>query len=439
MHHHAKALSWLTALAASLAALAAAVAIAPATAQALDPVTGERTALVIVVGWGELPGMPASTPKLTPGELVDVMNNVTTPWYESVSRHQFHGWRTDGAGPYTIDPRDPRDSRACTEFDPDYAIRQAAMAAAAADGFAVDSYDNVVIYNENPCNWASRGSLSGRTVHLRHWYSVDRDTIHELGHNLGLNHSGALWCRDGNGRQVTLGDDCSTVAYGDPYSAMAVTMGSFAASQQWALGWMTQRKLDLTIGDHPARLVLQPLESVGLTVQALRVEDTDATYWVEYRASLGVDATPPGYHELTGVLVRREAPGDPSRSILLDLFLRPGYEFDFVDADLPVGQSWANPKGTLRYTVNSIGPLGADITIEKKFAPVPDVIGMTRAAASSALAAAGYLVGLTRTAVDSTCNNVGTVMNQTPGAGRRLPPGTAVAITTGTRPAGGCP
>ena len=73
------------------------------------------------------------------------------------------------------------------------------------------------------------------------------------------------------------------------------------------------------------------------------------------------------------------------------------------------------------------------------FAVVPNLSGDNRAQASQALQAAGLVLGSVSTVVDDTCNNLGTVIRQSPAAGARVSLGTAVSITIGGRPKHPCP
>jgi hypothetical protein len=62
---------------------------------------------------------------------------------------------------------------------------------------------------------------------------------------------------------------------------------------------------------------------------------------------------------------------------------------------------------------------------------VPSVIGDTQAQASQDLQAAGLALGTVGSALDPTCDNIGTVMSQRPGAGSYALHGTHVSITIG--------
>lgn len=66
---------------------------------------------------------------------------------------------------------------------------------------------------------------------------------------------------------------------------------------------------------------------------------------------------------------------------------------------------------------------------------VPRVIGDTRAQATAALQAVRLTLGTVSTRVDDTCNNIGTVLSESPAAGTTVQLGSAVSITIGQAPA----
>ncbi len=70
---------------------------------------------------------------------------------------------------------------------------------------------------------------------------------------------------------------------------------------------------------------------------------------------------------------------------------------------------------------------------------VPNLHGDTTTRAGSVLQAAGLSLGSVGTVVDNTCNNIGTVLSQTPAAGTTQPRGSAVSITIGVKPTKPCP
>jgi alpha-tubulin suppressor-like RCC1 family protein len=70
-------------------------------------------------------------------------------------------------------------------------------------------------------------------------------------------------------------------------------------------------------------------------------------------------------------------------------------------------------------------------TIPSGLVAVPSVIGDTQAQASQDLQAAGLALGTVGSALDPTCDNIGTVLSQRPGAGNYALRGTHVSITIG--------
>ena len=70
-------------------------------------------------------------------------------------------------------------------------------------------------------------------------------------------------------------------------------------------------------------------------------------------------------------------------------------------------------------------------TIPAGYVAVPSVIGDTQAQASQDLQAAGLALGTVGSALDPTCDNIGTVLSQRPGAGNYALRGTHVSITIG--------
>jgi len=69
---------------------------------------------------------------------------------------------------------------------------------------------------------------------------------------------------------------------------------------------------------------------------------------------------------------------------------------------------------------------------------VPDLTGDSQTRAAQALQAAGLVLGGVTTVTDKYCSNLG-VQNQDPPAGTAVNPGSAVSVTIGQPPPGGCP
>ncbi|MFI1050095.1 PASTA domain-containing protein [Streptomyces griseoruber] len=109
--------------------------------------------------------------------------------------------------------------------------------------------------------------------------------------------------------------------------------------------------------------------------------------------------------------------GGGSRTVFIDRPGTVGWDVTVVDLSSDTGFS------------RSLASVSASVT---GVTTVPDVRGDTQAQATSALAAAGYVLGGVGSVVD--CESVNRVRSQSPGAGTVLLPGSPVSITLGRRP-----
>jgi len=83
---------------------------------------------------------------------------------------------------------------------------------------------------------------------------------------------------------------------------------------------------------------------------------------------------------------------------------------------------------------------GIDLVLgQSAFATVPDLTGDSTQQAGAELRAAGLVLGTVSSTVDDSCNNIGTVLGQSPHAGTTVRTGSAVSITIGTKPKNPCP
>ena len=91
----------------------------------------------------------------------------------------------------------------------------AANTAAAADGFSINNYDNVVYAfpYATGCHWGGLAYKPGKQAWLNGQYSMSLHTMaHELGHNFGTDHAASISCTQ-NGVRVSLVSDISTCTY----------------------------------------------------------------------------------------------------------------------------------------------------------------------------------------------------------------------------------
>jgi hypothetical protein len=418
------------------------------------PVSGGRGAVVITVALSATNDTPATVPDQTPAQVEASVIEASRPWFQQASHGVFAGYSALKRGPITVQTTAPVCSTAWLNQIGD----QANAALQRLDpGLADLSRYGAVIYYfgrvdacafpgapDGAAGWAQLPAQGNRV-----WLNGDsslRTVVHELGHNLGLNHSGSLACADAISRQVPLADDnhCTPDEYGDGYSSMGSSLSDgYSPAQLAQLGWNDGHVLTVnvqgTASNPSARYFLAPAEANGAGMtQALRLLDGATTIWLEYRLPTG--NTTPGLNG--GLLVRSEQPSRAGSPFLLAMN-QPDSAGPFMipHPQMNVGQSWSNPLGTMQIRLDSADGTGASMTISSSFVPpppsqvaVPDILGDSRAQASSALSAAGLTLGTQTGVIDDSCNNIGSVLSQTPTAGTLLAPGTAVNVTIGQMP-----
>jgi hypothetical protein len=141
---------------------------------------------------------------------------------------------------------------------------------AARAGFDPARYDTVV-YELPDARCGFFGATYGHQVMLTREPTVEL-LAHELGHTFGLGHAMAADCIDWL--------RCSLLDTGDPFSPMGSGALDYSAYEKALLGWLPAQP-HITA---PKRYVLVPPTSRSRLPQALVVETTRGTWWIEYRA-----------------------------------------------------------------------------------------------------------------------------------------------------------
>jgi hypothetical protein len=314
-----------------------------------EPVAGTRSVLVMLVTWTGPDG-------LTPAAAADQIASRTSGWFAEVSGGRLA--LTATATPWLAIP--PTDCEDILE------VRRRALAAARAAGFEPAAYDHEAIVTPPSagCAWAGRGAMPGGTT----WFNGSFDTrvtVHELGHNLGLNHAASAICADAAGAYVAYREpvrSCAIEEYGDAFDAMGASrnVGHYNAAHKRALGWLGGDVAELAPGDAVA---LAPYVG-GTGVRAASVRAGGSELVVEYRRPAGLDAFLTAWPQATsGVLVHDATEGPGARTYLLDaqpdgLAASPALEAGRV-LDLP---------GGLRLRVDATGPEQAIVSL---LAPQP--------------------------------------------------------------------
>jgi|GEM_PF-3900278 len=432
----------------------------PPAGQLPDP---NRSMLVINVGWSAPDPADAAPLNLTYEDKTAAMINETMNQFYRRSAPPGHYLNRTAyvGGSYTIQtPRlnSGKPLSSCKDQHSDDAdglkdlLRGRGEALAQNAGLEPDRFRHlVVVYSRSFCGFGGNYNRPSEDILI-----ARRDPgvlYHEFGHYLGLRHAEALRCRTAGGVFVTLSQLCDRVEYADPIDPMGDGNfpGTFGPVNAKALGWMDEQFYSLTEGSYTAVRTIKPF---GETVpdgrpRAIRLVDGNTTLWLDFRAQVGTDLfqTPPfpedggsGTAIPSGLYIHREVLdpgflgiGDGVISQLIDMSPNTG----FGDSDLEVGQTWANPLGTMQITLNSAAPSGATVTITKKQVPVvvPNLSGKTIAEASSALQAVGLAYGgISKTVDDCNGDSVSRVVSQVPSAGTNVASGTAVTVAVGRLP-----
>ncbi len=242
------------------------------------------------------------------------------------------------------------------------AWKDAANAAAAADGIDLTGYQHIVYVfpKRSSCDWLGLAVVGGD------WSMINGDQgvhaiAHELGHNLGLEHAGSLTCFAGTQR-VQISNSCAITEYGDPFDVM----GNIAPrhSNGWNLA-----KLDIlgeenietveTSGTYSMRSAFEETdETTVVRVPREKFADGDVSSWyyLEVRKTGGVfenvtDAS------TTGVSIRIPR-GLAPETVLVDA--NPSTS-TFLDAPLKAGQTFNS--GPVQITTVAAGGGNATVSV----------------------------------------------------------------------------
>jgi len=124
--------------------------------------------------------------------------------------------------------------------------------------------------------------------------------IHEVGHNLTLDHASSLTCEGAHFLTDPLASGCTHWEYGDPFDPMGVGYGHFSAFSKRQVGYLSpsatapQRVLTVTNpGDYAIEVLARPRQAGETGIKAIRLPHKGVSYtWVEYRQEIGFDEDP---------------------------------------------------------------------------------------------------------------------------------------------------
>jgi hypothetical protein len=285
-------------------------------------------------------------------------------------------------GPYDIGGP----ATSCNPSDLDTWANQARNAASIG---AVEYQRYVYVFpNLNACGWSGIADIGGSRVWVNGAFSL-RVIAHELGHNLGLYHAGAVTCTSA-GTRAPVGDSCSANSYGDPFDVMGG--GTAGPVRQMSMVHKLALKLLPTsavkVVGAPGVYRIAPMETLTGGVELLRLpKPGGGNYYVEYRQPIGYfDSQAPA---LSGVLVRSDASrsdGNSPDTLLLDMHPLTGA--DWTDAGMDLGQVFSDPATGITIRVASQDATGATLEISAPRDSVPPsaTTGLTATAGDTSVA-----------------------------------------------------
>ena len=319
----------------------------------LPNTSGEQKVAVLLVNFSDDTRQP-----YTLAQANDVVFNQASAFMRENSYLQT--WLTGASfGWYTLPI-----AKTCATSDIAAAARQAATAA----GVNLSAYSRIVYAfpTNTSCGWSGVGSVGGSTSEA--WLNVFdlKTTVHELGHNFGLQHSHSNDCDAG-----PLGPNCTTYDYGDVADSMgSTTSGHYNAFQKERLGWLASgQQPPITTATASGSYTVGAYESATAEPKALKVpRSTDPVtgvktwYYLEYRRPIGFDAilsTLYASNLVSGVLIRTGADGDRNSSYLLDMTPNTVPTFDMTDAALMPGQVFNDADAGVTITIEALGASAA--------------------------------------------------------------------------------
>jgi len=437
----------------------------PAAATA-GRVSGSRSALVITVELAaDSNGTPHTVPDKSPAQVAADVITATRPWFQQVSHGVFDGYYALGAGPVTVDPN--TDKGPCTpEWLAEIGDQADKAVPTKEPSLHPEQFDAVVYYFGNVPACGSAGHPDGAAgwgntpdQGKRVWlngYDDIRVATHELGHNLGLNHSGSEHCVGPEPYEIPVplspfSSACTPVEYGDMFSNMGDQFtDGFSPAQLTQLGWNDGRVTTVPAGTSTTHLVMTATEiNTTSGTQAVRWIDHsstwgDQTFWLEYRLPATQTIISGTESATSGLLIRHEerSTTGPKGSPFLLFMNQPDSHNGVFVVDHPnmfVGQTWADPRGTMQITLSSANATTAQVTIGPQPQPqVPNIAFRTEADAQTMITAAGLVTGTISTEQDLVCDDTGKVIRQSPTAGTHLLRGGHVNFTVAT-PGPSCP
>ena len=339
---------------------------------------GTKKWLIIRVDFSDLPGTPVvgafypgSGTTMTPTYLKNQMDGKVGPLFEEISFGK-HMISTLPLGDVTPVYRMPDTVAQYVARDIWDDLAADAKRAARNDGYTLSDYDHYyIVSSEHNGNFAGIATLGANDYAIGNGNLEVLTTVHEVGHNLGLDHSN-FWKPDVASAPAGAGE---SIEYGDPFSLMGSDNSFWGVpndatnippAQMMQLDWMTNSSYVEV--DRPGTHRIYRYDSQTADQNrtlALKIEQSRRKhYWVAYRHDFdGLGGAIGDMSEGAYITVSGYGPWESSN--LIDLGADPrDAQNDVRDASLNVGQSFSDPGAGVTITVTGKGGTGDDAYID---------------------------------------------------------------------------
>jgi M6 family metalloprotease-like protein len=263
--------------------------------------------------------------------------------------------------------------------------RDEAISIASAAGVNFQKYTRIfVIYPKIGCTagfaqvgcsslGTPSGTINASSAYIEADYMSGDQAVnlaaHEGGHNLGLQHAGALsFGTEALGPLTSTG---TVSEFGDDFSVMgSQTLGQYSAQHKAeVLGWLANGP-NYQVIQTTGTWTLQPFETNTAGLEALKVQrgtGNNDWLWLEYREPLGIyDSTVYFQQPSGGAFIHYQDPTVGAYTHLLNFAPQTG---SWYAPALVAGQTWADPYTNLSISVQSATPTA--MTVKVTYGSVP--------------------------------------------------------------------
>ncbi len=271
------------------------------------------------------------------------------------------------------------------------AVLNDSIAAAVVGGANLNNYNRVFLVFPDTfnCGWAGfaaigscslstpSGSFNASVAYLAASYLATRSSgvalaSHEIGHNMGLLHSGTITSATGTDVLGPVTSPGTEADQGDYWSTLGeMVLGLYPAPQKAeVLKWMSSNT-NYQVVQNNGTYTLQPLETSPAGLQVLKVQrgtGNNEWLWIEYRQATGAyDSTLLGPEAFAGALIHYE----DANTALGHTYL-PNFTPTDTTGNSPalaVGKTWNDPYSNLSISVLSATSSG--LTVSVSYGTVP--------------------------------------------------------------------